>query len=145
MKANFIFHLVCIVLLASACQKEEPEIPLANQVVGEYTIHKGESELSDYDFPFTDEEGNTYSIEAVVSKNSDFELKIIFIITKENDTVRIGDPTVLEPFEIAKANGKISGTYGVHEVEFSGQQILLRLSYESGEILTYTGTKNTDS
>ncbi|WP_304238600.1 hypothetical protein [Jiulongibacter sediminis] len=134
-------NLLLLVALIS-CETKEPELPLADQVLGDYTLNSVSDGSASLDLPYVNDDQETISGRVVVTKISDTEVKIVFIVTTETSTIRYSDPEVMEPFALVKENGVIKGSFNFQNVEFTGENIDLILKYSSGNVLTYSGLKD---
>ncbi|KPM47646.1 hypothetical protein [Jiulongibacter sediminis] len=134
-------NLILFVALIS-CETKEPELPLADQVMGDYTLNSVSDGSASLDLPYVNDDQETISGRVVVTKISDTEVKIVFIVTTETSSIRYSDPEVMEPFTLVKENGVIIGSFNFQNVEFTGENIDLILKYSSGNVLTYSGLKD---
>lgn len=140
-KLTLVFLFLSLFSLIS-CETKEPELPLADQVQGNYTFNLVKGDAASLSLPFVNADGETLSARAVVSKVTDTSLKIVFITTRDNGSVRFSEPEILEPFTILKENEAIVGSYLKQKVEFAGTEMSLILTYTDGSVLTYSGPKD---
>lgn len=140
---RFLLPLFILFSLVS-CETKEPELPLADQVMGDYTLNKVSDGSASLDLPYLNNDEETISARVVVTKISDTEVKIVFIVTTETSALRYSEPEVMEPFTLLKENGVIKGSYNFQNVEFINGGIDLILKYSSGNVLTYSGVKDAE-
>ncbi|MGR3810273.1 hypothetical protein [Jiulongibacter sp. NS-SX5] len=127
-----------------SCEKEVPELPLSDQVAGDYTLNSVTDGTAFLSLPYVNDDSETISARVVVTRITDTEVKLVYIVTTETEVLRYSDPEVMEPFVLTKENGLIKGSYKFQNAEFSGDNIDLILSYTSGSVLTYSGVKDSE-
>lgn len=142
-----IFLVFAITILFTSCEKEEVEveIPLADQIMGNYTINLFKTEAGSIALPFTNSEGEVLSSRAVLTKTSDTSIDFNVITGRVISGITFSEPSISRGLLLTKNDaGAIEikqSTSSTKFAEVNGSNLTI-FGTSNGEAFTYEGTKD---
>lgn len=120
--------LVGLGLLAvmSACTQSEPEPPLADQIIGDYTVTSYKSGTITVNLPATTTTGITATAKITSTKVSEDVASFTFIFTQTKSGIASSSNSKLENVSLKKgSSGSIEGSVGIDGISWQNNQLTL--------------------
>ncbi|NBB21737.1 hypothetical protein GVN20_20400 [Runella sp. CRIBMP] len=133
-----------LALLSVACQKNEPEPPLADQILGSYTVTSYKSGNASVNLPATTTTGITVTAKITSTKVSDDVASFTFIFTQTKSGIASSSNSKLNDVSLKKgSNGAIEGSIGMDGISWQNNQLTLTFGdADPAEVLTIYGKKD---
>lgn len=120
--------LVGLGLLAvmSACTQSEPEPPLADQIIGDYTVTSYKSGTITVNLPATTTTGITATAKITSTKVSEDVASFTFIFTQTKSGITSSSNSKLENVSLKKGSSvSIEGSVGIDGISWQNNQLTL--------------------
>lgn len=142
-----LFLLLAITILFTSCEKEEVEIPLSDQIMGNYTINTFQAGGGSLALPYTSSDGSVFTVRIVVTKVSETTVDLNVISKTVTGGISLSQPAISNGVTLSKTDGGIiqmknaSDGVKIAEVNTSTSSISVFGTLE-GEPFTYIGSKD---
>ncbi len=142
-KAVACFVLLGVLSVMAACKQDEPEPPLADQLVGNYTVNSYTSGANGVNLPATTPTGITVTARIVASKISDDVASFVFVFTQTKSGVASSSTSKLNDVSLKKgSSGAIEGKVGLDGISWQNNQLTLTFGdADPAKVLTIYGKK----
>lgn len=146
-KIRVFFRLLLIMLWISitSCEKSEPELPLADQLIGEYVVNAYTINNATLNLPATSNTGITVSAKITCKKVSDEIATFIFVLNQTKSGITTSNNSTLDAVELRKTDsGIIEGYYkGLKEISWQNNKLTLILTDpDPAKAITVLATKS---
>lgn len=126
---NNISKYLAILLLATifmSCEKNEPEPPLSDQLMGEYTATAYNVSGITVNLPATNAAGVTATARIVSIKVSNNTASFTFVFTQTKSGIATSSNSKMDNVELVKASsGKIESADGLKKVDYGNNKIVV--------------------
>lgn len=99
--------VVLSLFVFTACEKEEVEIPLADQVMGDYTMNTFQTDNGSLPLPFTSSTGSIFSVRVVVTKVSETTVDFNVISKTEENGISLSQPAISRGITLTKTDAGV--------------------------------------
>lgn len=139
-----LLMFVTLTLLSVACQKNEPELPLADQILGSYTVTSYKSGNASVNLPATTTTGITVTAKITSTKVTEDVASFTFIFTQTKSGIASSSNSKLENVSLKKgSNGAIEGSIGMDGISWQNNQLTLTFGdADPAKVLTIYGKKD---
>lgn len=139
-----VWILLTLTLLSGACQKNEPEPPLADQLVGDYTVTSYTSGANGVSLPATTTTGITVTARIVASKVSEDVASFVFVFTQTKSGIASSSTSKLNDVSLKKgSSGAIEGSVGLDGISWQNNQLTLTFGdADPAKVLTIYSKKD---
>jgi len=121
-----LLMFVTLTLLSVACQKNEPEPPLADQIMGSYTVTSYKSGNTTVNLPATTTTGITATAKITSTRVSDDVASFTFIFTQTKSGIASSSNSKLNDVPLKKGSGgAIEGSIGIDGISWQNNQLTL--------------------
>ena len=118
------FISLLLIFFITACAKSDPELPLSDQLMGNYTAKSYFVNNRTVILPATNSDGVTATAQIIANKETDTFSTFTFVFTQTTLGVPKSSTSIMRNVELAKmSSGKIESADGLKRVEFQNDQI----------------------
>jgi hypothetical protein len=143
-KISNCLSIFVLVLVVVACEQSEPEPPLADQIMGDYTVTSYSFSGSTVTLPATNASGVTATAKIISTKVSDQSASFTFVFTQTKNGISSSSNSRLQDVALVKSkSGNIESADGRKRVEYANSKIsVIFPGDETVADLTVSATKN---
>ena len=125
-KSSAWLILVGVLSVMAACKQTEPEPPLADQLVGDYTVNSYTSGANGVTLPANTTTGITVTARIVASRISEDVASFVFVFTQTKSGIASSSTSKLNDVPLKKgSSGAIEGSVGVDGISWQNNQLTL--------------------
>lgn len=118
-----------LVLFFTACEQSEPEHPLADQIMGDFTVTSYSFSGTTVTLPATNTSGVTATAKIISTKVSDQSASFTFVFTQTKNGISSSSNSRLQDVALVKSkSGNIESADGLKRVDFNYDKIAVVFS-----------------
>jgi hypothetical protein len=125
-KSSAWLILFGVLSVMAGCKQNEPEPPLADQIIGDYTVTSYKSGTITVNLPATTTTGITATAKITSTKVSEDVASFTFIFTQTKSGITSSSNSKLENVSLKKgSSGSIEGSVGIDGISWQNNQLTL--------------------
>lgn len=138
------FVLLGVLSVMAACKQDEPEPPLADQLVGDYAVTSYTSGANGVSLPATTPTGITVTARIVASRISEDVASFVFVFTQTKSGIASSSTSKLNDVSLKKgSSGAIEGNVGLDGISWQNNQLTLTFGdADPAKVLTIYSKKD---